>query len=414
MRRSHGAEAMALHEDLGPAYEAFRNGWLSGSPREAPGQGGRQPADCMWLEVSSGGGGYLLSEDQEILENLSFLLPVFLPHSDAVASECLVLGHGFNESEFVKLFPWAYCLCRELQVPVLIFPCAFHINRRPSSWIRLGRTCHHRRKQIPGNRCSSPFNAVASQRISEAPERFLRGALQSYQDLRDLLRLIREGSLEARGPRGRLRPLAHGATPHFLGYSISGYLFLGALLMDVDGWLEESRMVLFNSFTAWDEANPVSVLVVDQEAYQRGTSFYLEGYRKEGSPGFRSLYEDTPEGNRFRQLFLKHGGDRPLSHDVARVRDRLLVIADPHDPIFPGQAIGEHLGREIPTVLLSLGRHEFPFNLPRTDAMGFPQLARAIRGCWAPAPTYKKAFFDWLHLVGWFLKPHVEFPDRWQ
>jgi hypothetical protein len=358
----------------------------------------------MWLEISSGGGWYLLSKDQEILENLSFLLPIFLPHSDAVASECLILGHGFNESEFVKLFPWAYCLCRELRIPVLIFPCAFHINRRPGSWVRLGRTYHHRRKQIPGNRRSSPFNAVVSQRISEAPERFLRGALQSYQDLRDLLRLIREGSLEARGPRGPVRPLAHGATPHFLGYSISGYLFLGALLMDVDGWLEESRLVLFNSFTAWDEANPVSVLVIDQEAYERGTSFYLEGYRKEGSPGFRSLYEDTPEGNRFRQLFLKNGGERPLSHDVSGLRDRLLVIADPHDPIFPGRAIGGHLGEGTAMVFMSLGRHEFPFNLPRQE-MGFVRLARAMRESWAPSPAYEEAFSRWVSLVTRFLGP---------
>lgn len=401
---------MTMQEELRAAYSAFCGGQpalpTGGSAAGCPGSA----VEVLWVEVSSAGRDYLLAEDQEIRENLSFAFPLFSPGPGPPASRCLILGHGFNESDYIKLFPWAYCLCKVLGVPVIIFPCAFHINRRPVAWIRLGRAHHRRRRLLPGNRLSSPFNAVVSQRISEAPERFLRAALQSYQDLLDLLRTIRTGRLCTLGPRGKVRPLGEGAVPDFLAYSISGYLFLGAILMDQDHWVEESRLVLFDSFTAWDEANPVSVLVVDQEAYERGTRFYLGDYREEASEEFRALYEETAEGIMFRRLFLRGTVGTPLRQEVARLRERLLIIADPHDPVFPGQAIGEHLGHDIPSVLLSLGRHEFPFNLPRTDAMGFPQLARAIRGCWAPALVYQKAFFDWLHLVELFLKPHLESP----
>lgn len=400
---------MGLTEELQEAYTRFLER-LPGTELATPSQEAESGVACIsWIQMLSRGGHYLLAADQDIKDNLSFELPIFLPRERLLpASEYLVLGHGFNESDYVKLFPWAYCLCRELAVPVIIFPCAFHINRRPGSWARLGRGLYHRRKRLAGNRASSPFNAVVSQRISEAPERFLRGALQSYQDLVDLLERIREGTLEVMGMEGPSVPFAQGATPHFLGYSISGYLFLGALLMDEQKRLKESSLVLFNSFSAWDDANPVSVLVVDQEAYDRGTRFYLGDYLSEASEGFRTLYEETQEGILFRRLFLRGAGGPPLREAVARLREQLLIIADPHDPIFPGRAIGEHLGQEIPTVLLNLGRHEFPFNLPRTDATGFLQLGRAIRGCWAPAPAYQNAFSHWLSLVERFLQPCLE------
>lgn len=397
---------MGLKEELREAYIRFLTGGPGTFLCAHSNKGESEEACVSWIQMLSKGGHYLLPADQEIKDNLSFGLPLFLPGKRALpASECLVIGHGFNESDHVKLFPWAYCLCRELGVPVIIFPCAFHINRRPGSWARLGRGLYHRRKRLAGNRFSSPFNAVVSQRISEAPERFLRGALQSYQDLLDLVERIRQGTLELRGPEGPLVPFAQGATPHFLGYSISGYLFLGALLMDREGLLNGSRCILFNSFTAWDEANPVTVLVIDQEAYERGTRFYLEDYRKDAKARFRGLYEDTEEGVWFRRLFLRHGGDRPLSQKLARLRDRLLVIADPHDPIFPGRAIGKHLGEEIPYAFMSLGRHEFPFNIPRMEEMSFFQLARAMRGSWAPSPCYEKAFFHWVGLIARFLRP---------
>lgn len=398
-----------LTEELREAYTRFLER-RPGTELTAPSQEAGSGVVCIsWIRMLSRGDNYLLGVDRELKENLSFEVPIFLPRERFLpASECLVLGHGFNESDYVKLFPWAYWLCKELSVPVIIFPCAFHINRRPGSWARLGRDLYHRRKRLAGNRASSPFNAVVSQRISEAPERFLRGALQSYQDLVDLLERIRQGTLEVMGMEGPSVPFAQGATPHFLGYSISGYLFLGALLMDEQKWLKESNLVLFNSFSAWDEANPVSVLVVDQEAYDRGTRFYLGDYLREASEGFRTLYEETQEGILFRRLFLRAAEGLPLKEEVATLRERLLVIADPHDPIFPGRAIGEHLGQEIPTVLLNLGRHEFPFNLPRTDTMGFHQLGRAIRGCWAPAPAYQETFCHWLSLVGRFLQPCLE------
>ncbi len=239
--------------------------------------------------------------------------------------------------------------------------------------------------------------------MSEAPQRFFLGALQSHEDLLDLVRLIRSGKLRVNSGGQILDLTKEGATVHFLGYSMSGYLFLGELLLDAEGLFEESKCVLFNSFAAWDEANPVSVLVVDEDAYRKGTDFYLGAYRLSSDREFMALYEDSREGVLFRRLFLRDSGFSPLRSELGPLRERLLIVADPHDPVFPGKAIARHLGEDLATVFLTLGRHEFPFNISRADGENFHHLAKAMRQSWRPTPPYQDVFRSWVSLLRRFL-----------
>ena len=389
---------MELESELERVYRAFRSS-LTSSEARAGGSG----VMFSSLEMRSRGWEVLLEGDRAINENLRFRIPLSFPEKGIPADQCLILGHGFNETDYAKIFPWSYFLCRELGIPVLVFPCAFHLNRRPSHWVKLSRSLYHKRRQIKANRSSSPFNSVASERMSEAPQRFFLGALQSHGDLLDLVRLIRLGKLKVASGGQLLALTQEGAIVHFLGYSLSGYLFLGELLLDGEGLFEESKCVLFNSFAAWDEANPVSVLVVDEEAYRKGTDFYLGTYKLSSPKEFVALYEDSREGVLFRRLFLRDSGFSPLKAELAPLRERLLLVADPHDPIFPGKAIARHLGEDMATVFLTLGRHEFPFNISRTDSESFHHLAKAMRRSWLPAPSYREVFQNWLALIVRFL-----------
>ena len=144
---------------------------------------------------------YLLLEDRHTESNDSFSFPVFRPEGQKFG-QCLFLGHGLNETSYVKLNYWAKALCRRLKMPVLIFPLSFHLNRRPSSWLMRMRSLFRSRSEIKENRCSSPFNAVISHRFAEMPERFFRGALQSYCDAKDLFLLIRKGQFQTMTGRG--------------------------------------------------------------------------------------------------------------------------------------------------------------------------------------------------------------------
>jgi len=389
---------MEPESEFESVYKAFNSSLTSSEPKV-----GGSGVIFSSLEMRSRGWEILFQGDQGVKENIQFRVPLSLPEQGIPAEQCLIVGHGFNETDYAKIFPWSYFLCRELRMPVLVFPCAFHLNRRPSHWVKLSRSLYHKRRQIQGNRSSSPFNSVVSQRMSEAPQRFFLGALQSHQDLLDLVRLIRSGKLKVLLGGQILDLTKEGAIVHFLGYSMSGYLFLGELLLDAEGLFEDSKCVLFNSFAAWDEANPVSVLVVDEDAYRKGTDFYLGAYRLSSDEGFIALYEDSREGVLFRKLFLRDSGLSPLKTDLAPLRERLLLIADPHDPIFPGKAIARHLGEDLATVFLTLGRHEFPFNISRADSENFHHLAKAMRRSWRPASPYQEVFQSWVALVAMFL-----------
>jgi hypothetical protein len=345
--------------------------------------------------------GYLLEIDREIDSNLSFQYVLLLPSNRGAHGRCLVIGHGFNEGAYTKLYPWAYSLCRTLQIPTVIFPLAFHINRRPVSWLHLMRPFYRDRKEVAENGCPSLFNAVISQRMAEAPERFFRGSLQSYGDMLEFIQRISDGSLEVPLDGKQIRPFRDGTHIHFLGYSISGFLHLTLLLMHGQGFLHNSRCLLFSTCASWQDIDPVSVLVIDQDAFQRAGRFYQGSHKKEGSREFlRWLYE-TEVGLWFRRLFLEE--DREILHrEVQKLDGRLVVVVDPKDPVFPIEGIVRNLGKGVPIFTLSLGRHEFPFNIESLD-QPFPKIVDGIRKSYAPSLVHWPSFCAWLDLAKDFL-----------
>lgn len=396
---------MDLREKLKTLYSTFeRQGELLyfGLPPEQESR-----VHISQLAFVSRNNRFLLAVDHRVDSNLSFAFPFFLPGSQPY-DECLVLGHGFNEAAYIKLFPWAYCLCKEMCIPVVIFPLAFHMNRRPASWKTMMRPAYRARMHVVGNRCFSPFNAVVSQRISEAPERFFRGALQSYWDVMDLISEIGQGELEVPYGGKTIRPFRRGAKIHFLGYSISGYLYLAFLLIHAQGLLDDSRCLLFSSCTLWEDMDPVSVLVIDREAYEKATDFYMGGYQKEASPEFLEWFLETEIGVWFRTLFLDHSSLKSLKMEVQKLQGRLLIIADPNDPVFSAASIVNHLGEGTPILSLELGRHEFPFNIVRLDGRSFRDIAFDIRESYAPSSAYWSEFTIWLQWVKDFFGPPHE------
>lgn len=385
---------MSLEEELKLQYEMFEG---RGQPAELEGRfDGSDSPRILRPVFLSRHSGYLLDIDQKIQSNLSFHYLLFLP-SAAQFDECLIMGHGFNEAAYVKLFPWAYCLSKALHIPVIIFPLSFHINRRPTSWLYLMRSAYRSRKDVVHNRCQSPFNAVVSQRISENPERFFRGAFQSYCDIMDLIREIINGDLVVSLAGRKIKPFREDTHVHFLGYSISGYLYLGLLLLHGQGILRNSRCLLFSSCASGEDINPVSILVIDQEAFEKALKFYGSGHKRQASTEFLRWFYETEAGQCFQSLFLEAGKEK-LHECVQKLVSRLAIIADPKDSIFPLEGIVRNLGKGIPTLILDLGRHEFPFNISELEGRESRAVISEIRNSYAPSPIYWTSFRKWL---GW-------------
>ncbi len=349
--------------------------------------------------------GYLLEGDREVESNNGFFFPVLHPPGERFET-CLFLGHGLNESAYTKLGPWAGALCHQLKIPVLIFPLSFHVNRRPSSWLMKMRGLYRSRSTLKENPCTSPFNAVISQRFAEKPERFFRGALQSYHDIRDLIATIRAGRFEA-VTAGRKEPLLSPEVRMvFLGYSISGYLFFVLPCLLEKDLLDGFRLVLFSSCTRIADMNPVSVLVIDGDAFQRTKQFYKKGYKEQGTREFRRWLEEEEFGVWFQDLFFNEGGSDRIRAYTQTLGSRILAIGDPQDEVFPFEAIKNNLGPFVDYQALTLGRHEFPFNIAALEGKTFHDLGLEIRGSRYPSEPFRDVFDQWLEVVENFLCPN--------
>jgi len=159
---------------------------------------------------------------------------------------------------------------------------------------------------------------------------------------------------------------------NFLGYSISGYLYSALAMLMADDLLSDSQVVLFSSCTHIRDMNPVSVLVIDEDAFRRSKQFYEEGYKEEASREFRCWMEEEETGLWFKRLFFNERGRNRL-HDFTRVLSNgILIIGDPQDEVFPLEAMKANLGGFLNCRALALGRHEFPFNISGLGGEEFP------------------------------------------
>jgi hypothetical protein len=413
--------------DIVPLYTRFAALRLEGGRREA-----EDVADerCRVLirRLTSDAERYQRPFDRGHAENTSFEYPLFVPNArGAMAPHALVVLHGLNESYFQKLFPWAYAYTAHTGWPSLIFPMSFYVNRRPSRVFTEGRIFmkqYRQRRELPGNRFASPFNAVRSQRIAEHPARMASELLQSYHDLRQLAAAAREG---------RVPPLPRGTVLHFLGYSLGGYLAAMLLGADDTGLFAGSRAVLFASGgpirarAAEERIDPRSLLILDEIAADRLAAFF--GALAAETRGVSTLAE-AREGSAARPdadtalarvvpclesetdfaalgialEMLDPTADGAAAARLARVASRLAVVVDENDTVIPAAGIRASVGRFVPAVTsLDLGNHEYPFNLSerlhddfarvRSEAPEqWERLTACLQGPAAIAPRFAEAF----------------------
>ena len=340
---------------------------------------------------------FLLPEDRNITENRRFTYLMAEPahFSDAGFDDVLILIHGLNEGNSAKLFPWAYNLAHRLNMPVLIFPLAFHIDRRSSAWGFTSQVkLSGQRAAVPGNRKTSPFNALISHRLSEAPERFTRAGLQSYYDLIDLCDSISSG----RHPRCR-----QGAAPHFLGYSAGGYLALNLMLSNPGIRFSDSRCVLFASGAKLADMDSASIFIMDQEAGDRLTGFL-------GDRGYEKTIYDKEVGDRSEDPAYWMGeilfGGSTMQERLQTISRRCLAIGGTNDRVIPLVGMSNNLS-PLAVRRLDLGIHEFPFTMkgPLIEAYdrSLPETRYIIstaRGSQRVPHPYREAFGTFIAEVG--------------
>ena len=131
-------------------YKAFHENLLAWGVAHAPVVADR----FVWgkADYQSRHAHVLLSDDRDAAENLAFALPLVLPRRPGPFDRVVIILHGLNESEYRKFFPWA-CTLASFGWPVILFPIAFLVNRRPHRWMANAETqrCLQERQALSGN-----------------------------------------------------------------------------------------------------------------------------------------------------------------------------------------------------------------------------------------------------------------------
>jgi len=330
----------------------------------------------------------LVPEDRGVMENRVFRYPLFLPAQESPPyGEAVVVLNGLNESDYRKFFPWAATLAASGH-PVLVFPIAFLMNRRPRGWFAPSalEEVVRARRAVADNDVTTPYNAVLSRRLHAHPERLFLAGLETYRDLLDLVRSIRRGAYRLPSLGGDGRVFDEEAHIHFLGYSLGGYLSLILLLLTRD--TEEFSAMTATMFCSGSPmvpadgavahaTNPVSPLILDRASAARLREFYAGG---EPYP-----LKGTREARVFERVFV--GADGTLGAEVKGLGRRVRVVAVADDRVIPCAGVEYHLG--VVHRVIEAGAHEYPFTLSSVDE---PSMERTIVRSYNVAPAYREPF----------------------
>ena len=299
--------------------------------------------------------------DAEIPENRRFRYPLLRTARGSAGSRSdhlVLVLHGLNERSFTKYVPWAYQLWRATGAAVALYPLSFHIRRVAPQWGANLKSFLLLRQAVPGNENVHGFNAVISDRLGSHPERFFWGGLQSYREILDLLRAIREG----RHPH-----LLPEAQIDLVGYSAGGYLALALLLIDQDGLLSRSRGVIFESGAALRDTRLSSRLIVDLAAETALMKHFVRHTDKYAGPRLRHWLSEHVEGRWFRALCGAPEQRRAMDERLKEVASRLLAVTNLNDQVIPPGGVlnllqGLHRDTGVRVLEMDLGVHEHPFN----------------------------------------------------
>ncbi|HTX98558.1 MAG TPA: DUF6051 family protein [Bacteroidota bacterium] len=332
-------------------------------------------------------------EDVLIGQNIAFRYPLVREAGSGRGKHRhgVIVLHGLNERSFSKYIPWAFHIWKSVQSPVLLFPLTFHINRVSPRWAFEQQANLEGRRAIAGNENVHRFNAVISHRLGTHPERFIWGAIQSFWDIVDLVRTIRQGN----HPH-----FAEDARIDLLGFSAGGYVALALMLDDPEGLFSDSRAVIFASGSMVRDVNLSSMLIVDQAAEVALMNMYVKHRRKLSGPRLLHWMGEHHEGQWF-NCFCDLMPDRAkLDPRLRQIASRVVGIANTNDSVFPFGAIhntlqGNH--RDIPVRIeeIDLGIHENPFAIPAYDWRD-----RAIMTQFLSVPLFGTGFERFVHVAG--------------
>jgi len=214
-------------------------------------------------------------KDSKIEENKFFNFPVMKISGSGRVGKAIILFHGLNEKSWDKYLPWAKKLSELTGKAVIMFPIAFHMNRAPAEWSdprKMRKVVEEKKKLFPRTLKSSIANAAINTRLQFDPLRFLWSGLQSYYDVIQLIRSIRNGEYSF---------IESSAKIDLFAYSIGSFLAEILLMADAEGLFKESRLFNFCGGPVLTRTSPVSKFILDSETNISIYTFFIDYLEEE-------------------------------------------------------------------------------------------------------------------------------------
>ncbi|WP_292009897.1 DUF6051 family protein [Chryseobacterium sp.] len=186
------------------------------------------------------------------------------------AKGCILFFHGLNEKKWDKYLPWAYELAQRTGKAVILFPIAFHMDRADPIWSNrheMMDIANFRRNKYPGNTNYSYVNAAISSRLEAHPQRIFWSGLQTYSDIIQIVKSIREHRIES---------IASDATLDLFGYSIGSFLSIIIKMADPESFFKDSKLFCFCGGMTIDRMFPISKYIMDAQSAIKMQSVFTE------------------------------------------------------------------------------------------------------------------------------------------
>ena len=299
-----------------------------------------------------------ISNDKTIVENLSFVYPVFMPRGLHQADNAILLLHGLNERNWNKYLTWAEYLCSKTGKPIILFPIAFHMNRSPESWSnpRALQSIMDMRRQTNGpDRSLSFANVALSERISENPYRFYSSGRQSICDLSTLFTQIKGGKHVL---------FKENTQIDIFAYSIGAFLAEITMLANPLGLFSRSKLFLFCGGGIFSSMVGQSRSIMDKKAFHILYDYYLNRFNN-------SVTKKIPTDKMFESFNTMISTERnklDREHFFSQFGNNLKGISLKNDKVMTFQGIPQALGENCAIHHIT----QLDFSFPYTHENPFP------------------------------------------
>ena len=313
--------------DYSDLYEELKSVFNENAP-EIPLPGGMTIRNIEFRSAGPGEG-FANPGDPAIPENFSFSYPVFCPANSG--NKVILLLHGLNERSWIKYLAWAYTLSERCSAYVVLFPISFHINRTPETWRNPRAMTDYLtlRNTIIGKVSDSSFaNIALSNRLTDDPLRFFYSGHQTVNDIVSLFGEVNSGSHPV---------IPAGCRVDIFAYSIGAFLSQILMMGNPENLFSGSKLFLFCGGSVFSRMNGSSKLIMDQRAFERVYSYYLNDFEGEikGKNSFSEFLHNSRVGLAFRSMIDTGRLINFRESLLEKLREQISIVALEKDTVIP-------------------------------------------------------------------------------